>query len=248
MLFFPSVCDIGITMENQLKKETISETFNEISKTYDLTNRVLSFGIDTYWRKKLKKEFPQKKAMNLLDLATGTADQLISLVKNNPQIETAIGLDLAEGMLQIGSKKLKKHSLDSIASLQVGNAEQLDFADDSIDCITMSFGIRNLKTPLNCMKESYRCLRDGGRLLILEFSIPKNPIVKTLHLTYLRHILPTVGGLISKKKEAYKYLNETIEDFPYGTEFCNLLKEAGFKKAIAKPLTFGIASLYIAEK
>jgi len=225
----------------------VSQMFNAISPSYDRVNRILSFGIDQRWRKTLKKHLPEGSHIHLLDLATGTCDQLLELMKTG-KINKACGIDLAEEMLDIGKGKIAKSAFADKVSLSVASALEIPLDDESFDCTTISFGIRNVGDPLKCLKEMHRILKPKGRALILEFSHPENRSVRMLNLLYLRYILPTVGGMFSGKKSAYSYLNRTIESFPYGEAFCSLMEEAGFKKITAYPLTFGVATLYVGEK
>lgn len=235
-------------MPTQQTKSDAWKMFNQISPTYDRTNRILSLGIDQYWRKKVARFLPHKDKIRLLDCATGTGDQIFSLMKKSDRIHQAIGIDLASEMLRIGKQKLKKKSYAHQVTLKQASVLALPFVDNSFDCATISFGIRNVPDVGASLKEIFRVLAPGGRILVLEFSLPKNQKLKTAHLYYLRHWMPKIGALISKDKTAYTYLNETIESFPYGQEFCALLEETGFRNVLAHPLTFGIATLYQGDK
>lgn len=234
-------------LKEQIKTE-IWKMFNHISPTYDRINRILSLGIDKYWRKKVARFLPKKEKIRLLDCATGTGDQLFSIMKRSKKISQAVGVDLASEMLRIGKKKLKEKPYAQGVSLKQASVTELPFVDESFDCVTISFGIRNVADAEKGLKEIFRVLSPGGRILVLEFSLPKHPKLKAAHLFYLRHMLPKIGGWISKNKEAYKYLNETIETFPYGDNFCDLLVGAGFKNVQAHPLTFGVVTLYQGDK
>ena len=227
-------------------KGTSFEMFNRIAKTYDPVNRMLSFGLDIRWRKRVGLLLPQKvNGIDLLDLATGTADQVLFLCAQHPQkIENAVGMDLSEGMLSIGREKVKKRNLQDKIVLKTGDACNLPLEDNSFDAITISFGIRNVPDVPKALKEMHRVLRPGGKALILEFALPKNSIVRFGHLFYLRHVLPTVGGLVSGDKAAYRYLNTSIEAFPYGEAFADLMRDAGFTQSNVHNLTMGIANLY----
>ncbi|MCH9633430.1 MAG: Demethylmenaquinone methyltransferase [Chlamydiae bacterium] len=183
----------------------------------------------------------------MLDIATGTGEVLIQAL-NSGKVNKAVGIDLAEKMLAIAENKQKKLNLNPKISFQKGNALNLDFKDNTFDCTSISFGIRNVQNVPLALKEMHRVLKPNGRSLILEFSLPKNYLLKQLHLIYLRTILPKVGALFSKSKQSYVYLNKTIETFPYGTAFLQLLSEAGFKSPKAFPLLGGIATLYQADK
>lgn len=222
--------------------------FNHISPTYDRANRILSLGIDQYWRRKVAKFMPKKENIRLLDCATGTGDQLFSLMKRSRNVSQAVGIDMASEMLRIGKQKLKQKPYARKVTLKQACVTSLPFIDNSFDCATISFGIRNVVDVSSCLKEIHRVLNPGGRILVLEFSLPTNRKLKAAHLFYLRRLIPKVGGWISKDKEAYSYLNQTIETFPYGESFCHLLSDAGFKKVKAHPLTFGIVTLYQGDK
>lgn len=229
-------------------ESTISKMFNQISPTYDRVNRILSFGIDKSWRKRLVAKLPELNELKLLDVATGTCDQLMTILEHSSSKIQAVGIDIAEDMVKLGEEKLKNKPYASQIFLQIGSAAKLPFPDASFDCATISFGIRNMEDVNQCLSEIYRVLKKGGRLLILEFSLPSNRIIRSGSLFYLRHLLPKLGGWISKNKSAYSYLNQTIESFPHGKQFCNLLKKVGFTHVKAEPLTFGIASLYQGDK
>jgi demethylmenaquinone methyltransferase / 2-methoxy-6-polyprenyl-1,4-benzoquinol methylase len=222
--------------------------FDQISPTYDKVNRILSCGLDRSWRNQLARHLPQREKLSLLDSATGTGDQLFALMERSPHLESAVGIDLSTKMIDIARGKLKKKEYSSLVLLQEASATSLPFANESFDCATISFGIRNVSDPLLALAENFRVLKKGGRLLVLEFSLPKNAALRALHLFYLRKILPHLGGWISKNREAYTYLNETIESFPYGDAFCALMEKAGFANVRAHPLTMGIVSLYCGDK
>lgn len=225
----------------------VKHMFNEIAKTYDPINRVLSLGMDQRWRKKVAKYLPQKQNIYLLDLATGTADQLIALFESGASIHSAIGIDLASEMISIGEKKIQAKSYAKQIELQVGDAMHLPFEEAIFDACTFSFGIRNTADPLHCLEEILRVLKPGGRCLILEFSLPPFPI-RLPYLWYLRYVLPWLGGKLSKKPKAYRYLNQTIESFPSGESFLALMQRAGFAHSKAYLMAFGAVSLYVGEK
>ncbi len=221
--------------------------FDQISPTYDRTNRVLSLGLDLRWRKKVARYLPARPHCHVLDLATGTADQLIALFEAGASIQSAVGVDLAEEMLELGRKKVGKKPYRERVELLEGNAERLSFLPNSFDAVTCSFGIRNVSNVPSALKEVHRVLRPLGRVLILEFSLPKRPVLWG-YLLYLRHILPWVGGRLSKNPEAYRYLNQTIETFPSGRDFCLKMEQAGFKQVKAHPMALGAVTLYVGEK
>lgn len=226
----------------------IWKMFDLISPTYDLMNRVMTMGLDQYWRKKMLFFLPQKKEITLLDCATGTADQLIVLLENAPEIIQAHGIDLAQEMIRIGEKKICGKPYAGRVKFEQASAMSLPYPDNSFDCVTMSFGIRNVTDVLGCLKEIYRVLKPEGRALILECSIPSNRGIKIAHLFYMRNILPRIGGLIARNKDAYRYLNKTVETFPSGEDFCNIMRQADFVHAHAHPLTGGVVSIYRGDK
>jgi len=229
-------------------REEVWKIFDEISHTYDFINHLFSFGSDIYWRRKMIEHLPKIADIRLLDLATGTGDQLITIVKKAHQVKSALGIDLSHEMIRNGQKKIIDKSYAHQITLMEGDVTDISLEDEAVDCVTMSFGIRNVTKMQQCLEECYRVLTPSGKLLFLEFSLPKNRIIKGLHLFYLRHVIPYVAGWISRKRYAYRYLNETIETFPYGEEFCQCIKNAGFYRVKAFPLTFGVATLYIGEK
>jgi len=222
--------------------------FNDIAGRYDFLNRLLSLGQDVRWRNALKKFMPDTEGQTILDLATGTADVLITLTKNNPRILRGYGVDPAVKMLEIGRKKIEACHLDKILMLQQGDAQALGFLDNTFDCVTISFGIRNIPDLRLALLEMYRVTKKGGRVLILEFSKPENPLLKAGHWFYLQAVVPAVGFLFSGNFKAYSYLNQTIQSFPYGERFCKILKQMGFINIQPYPLMGGAATIYVAEK
>lgn len=236
-------------MSNQIseRKKESYKIFNEIASTYDVLNHTLSFGIDIYWRNKLLKHLPNKDSINALDLATGTGDVPLTLVAD-PRIKKITGLDLSSGMIDIGIQKIKKKGLEKKIFLMLGDGVNIPAGDNAFDLTTISFGIRNFSDPQKSLHDIYRVLKTDGRLMIMEFAIPTNPIIRALYFFYFRQILPRIGNLVSKHKDAYTYLNQSVEDFPYGDKFLNMMKTAGFTNLTKQPLTFGIAMLYIGDK
>lgn len=229
-------------------REDVWRMFDQISSTYDKVNRAMTAGLDVTWRKKMGSFLPKKDEISLLDCATGTADQIISLMDHHPNIVCAAGIDLAEQMLQIGRKKLENKPYKESVTLIKASALDIPFPDDTFDCVTMSFGIRNVTNTSVCLQEIYRVLKPGGMVLILESSVPSTPVLKQLHLLYLRQVLPRVGGWLSHKKDAYVYLNKTIETFPYGKQFCHLLEINRFYMTKMTPLMLGAVTIYQADK
>ena len=222
--------------------------FNRISGRYDALNRILSFGLDIGWRKKLAKFLPQRNNLEMLDLATGTADVPIYLLKTAPQIHSFYAIDKAEDMLKIAENKIKKEGLETEITLHEGDITDIPFDDGCFDGVTTAFGIRNVQEPLEALKEMRRVLKPRGCVLILEFSFPSNFFLRAVYLFYLRRIVPALGALISGDSQAYRYLTKTIENFPYGQEFISLMSEAGFQKTCLFPLAFGAATIYRGEK
>ncbi|MEX0961743.1 MAG: bifunctional demethylmenaquinone methyltransferase/2-methoxy-6-polyprenyl-1,4-benzoquinol methylase UbiE [Simkaniaceae bacterium] len=230
-----------------VSRKNVREMFDTISGRYDLINRILSFGLDKKWRRRLFNSLP-KAPFDLLDLATGTGDQVISFFELNAPIKQAIGIDISLKMLEVGKQKIEKRNLSSKVQFLEGDALDIPLDDGSVDVVTISFGIRNVEDVDRCLSEIYRVLRPNGCLLILEFSQVTNPFFRIGHKFYLRHILPKVGGFLSKQKSAYRYLNQTIETFPFGANFCKLLEKANFSKITFTPFTLGSVTLYKGEK
>ena len=222
--------------------------FDRIASRYDLANRLLSFGQDISWRKKLAELLPDRQSQSILDLTTGTGDVLLSLVKYSKNIRHGIGLDMSAKMLSEAKRKLPGSAISENLSLVRADATSIPCCDNSFDVVTIAFGIRNVTDVKKSLSEMHRVLNDSGKVLILEFSLPPNRLIRKLHLFYLRYLLPAIGGLISGDNAAYQYLNRTIESFPYGSDFLKLLDEAGFKSTKAHPLTFGVATIYEGEK
>jgi demethylmenaquinone methyltransferase/2-methoxy-6-polyprenyl-1,4-benzoquinol methylase len=220
--------------------------FDRIADRYDLLNRLLSFGTDVRWRRKVAKQLDGLSPLRLLDVATGTADQLLALVKGR-KFDFAVGLDVSRGMLGHGVRKVADANLPNPVAMVHGDALALPLADDSINAVTISFGIRNVLDVPKALTEMTRVLQPGGRAVILEFSLPANALIRWGYLIYFRHVLPKIGGLISGDWYAYNYLNKTVETFPYGEDFAELMRAAGFDSVRIIPLTFGIASIYVGE-
>jgi demethylmenaquinone methyltransferase/2-methoxy-6-polyprenyl-1,4-benzoquinol methylase len=241
--------EMSMTQEKAVpSRKEVWKMFDRIAHRYDLLNRLLSAGQDVVWRKKVGKFLPKKDKLHVLDVATGTADLLIYMRDTNPAVASGVGIDMAEQMLAIGREKLAKKGLDKQFTLRSGNAEAIPFSDNQFDAATISFGIRNVSDVPKALREMQRVLKPGGRALILEFSLPNNKLLRGLYLFYFRNILPKIGGLISGDFYAYKYLNNTVETFPYGKDFCKLMEDAGFKNVQMHPLTFGIATIYYGDK
>ena len=238
----------GSHVDPEPSRVEVWKMFDRVARRYDLLNRILSLGIDCAWRRKMASFLPAGKDLHVLDLATGTGDQLLFLFQQSNRLKSGIGMDLAEKMLEIGRKKVSTRGLSKAISLRTGNAMDIPSRDNQFDAVTISFGIRNMTDVNKALKEMHRVLKPGGRILILEFSLPGNRFLRSGYLLYLRHILPRIGALFSGDPHAYGYLNKTIETFPRGEAFCRLLEDEGFADAAAQPLTFGIATIYRGDK
>lgn len=231
---------------NEGKKEQVANMFNNISKNYDLLNHVLSLGIDVLWRKKAIKMLKKDQPKLILDIATGTGDFAIEALALNP--DKVIGVDISEGMLEEGRKKMKKKKLDHLIELQLGDSEKLLFPENNFDAVIVSFGVRNFENLEKGLSDMYRVLKPGGKTVIVEFSQPEKFPMKQVYNFYFKYILPQIGKLISKDNDAYTYLPESVQAFPYGKEFVSILEKVGFKNTTCTPLTFGISSIYVGEK
>lgn len=228
------------------KKQQVTKMFDTISKEYDSLNRVISFGIDVKWRNKVVEIVANKKPENILDIATGTGDLAISLTKTNAT--KIIGLDISDGMLEVGRQKIASKNLDEIISMVIGDSEDLPFEDNSFDAISVAFGVRNFMNLEKGLSEILRVLKPHGVFVILETSVPTKPVYKQGYKFYSKFILPTIGTLFSKDRSAYKYLCESASVFPFGEELNNILRQIGFINVEDKPQTFGVATIYTASK
>lgn len=226
-------------MENE--KQHIGQLFDRIAGTYDGLNHLLSLNIDRCWRRKAVK--PMHSAENMLDVAIGTADLTIELLKQG-KARQITGIDLSQQMMAIGEKKVAKHGYSAQVHFDYGSAQQMPYSDEVFDAVTCAYGVRNFANLDEGLSEMHRVLRPGGELMILEFSYPTNPFIRRAYDLYFSHILPFVGNLFSKDKSAYSYLNRSVKSFPYGEAFCEHLRQAGFTDITFKPLTFGITTIY----
>ncbi len=231
----------------QEKSEQVEHMFDNIAHSYDLLNRRLSFGIDSYWRKTALKQLEPFSPQKILDIATGTGDLAILSTKMlHPQHVT--GIDISEGMMDIGREKVRKNGLDNIISFEKQDCEKLTYQDNSFDAIISAFGIRNFQHLDKGLAEMCRVLKNGGHACIIELSHPMKFPMKQLFKIYSHTILPIYGKFVSKDNNAYRYLTSTIEAFPQGEEMTKSLKKAGFCQTRFKRLTFGICTCYIATK
>ncbi len=228
------------------KKEQVRTMFDAVAPKYDLLNKVLSFGIDKWWRKVTVNALKKLQPKTILDIATGTADLAIAAAQINPDHIT--GVDLSEGMLAIGRKKIEEKNLTPLISLERGDSEQLKFSDNAFDAVTVAFGVRNFQNLKSGLKEMSRVLKPGGKVFILEFSQPTLFPIKQFYSFYSRYILPMVGNKISGDTAAYTYLPESVRHFPSGSAFGDVLRQCRFSEVSIRPLTFGIVTLYIASK
>jgi len=228
------------------KKEQVTKMFDTISGEYDGLNRVISFGIDIKWRKKVVEIVKATNPDSILDIATGTGDLAINLAETNAT--KIIGLDISSGMLDIGKTKITAKKLDDRIEMIIGDSENMPFEDNSFDAITVAFGVRNFETLENGLKDILRVLKPGGTFVILETSVPTKFPFKQGYTFHSKIILPTIGKLFSKDKTAYKYLSESASVFPYGENLNNILRNIGFINVIDLPQTFGVATIYKASK
>ena len=228
------------------KKQQVAKMFNSISGRYDFLNHFLSLGIDILWRKKAVQYLKQFRSDLILDVATGTGDFALEAVRLNPS--KIIGIDISEGMLNVGRKKIQDSGLSDKITLQVGDSENLPFPDNYFDAVIVAFGVRNFENLDVGLSEIFRVLKAGGHVVILEFSKPTKFPMKQLYKIYFKYILPVMGRLISHDKTAYTYLPESVEVFPDGDQFLEHLKKLNFNSCEGRSLTFGISSLYTASK
>jgi len=225
------------------KKAYIAGMFDDIALKYDFLNHFLSFGIDNIWRKQLVNSFNSIHPEKILDLATGTADLAIKIAQTF-KTSKITGIDISEQMLRIGALKVEKNNLSDRIELKIGDAENIEFADESFDAVIVAFGVRNYENLNRGLTEMLRVLKSGGKLAILEFSMPDNKKVLILYKIYFLTILPFIGRMISKNFYAYKYLPISVNDFPDPPSFKIILQQIGFKDVKCKRLTFGICSLF----
>lgn len=221
--------------------------FNNIAFRYDFLNRFLSAGIDKGWRKKAIRQLVSLQPKMILDVATGTGDFAITCY-NILKPEKITGIDISDGMLDIGRKKVEKLKLEKKIELLNGDSEAILYDDNSFDAVTVAFGVRNFADLEKGLSEIYRVLKPGGKLIVLECSRPSLPIIKNLYSFYLNYVTPKVGQLISKNKDAYQYLNNSVQQFPEKKTFTHILNQLGYRHAFYKTLTLGICTIYCGEK
>ena len=224
----------------------VRSLFDSIAHRYDFLNHALSFGIDIIWRRRAIKLLQPLRPKQILDVATGTADLVIEAIQLNA--EQIICIDISSKMLEIGRNKIRSKKIEHLIKIESGEAEHLRFETGSFDLVMAGFGVRNFSDLELGLKEFYRVLRVGGCTMILEFSKPKRFPIKQIFNFYSKYFFPLIGGIVSNNRSAYKYLPNTVAEFPDGEEFCSILCSAGFATATFYPQTFGIASIYIAKK
>ena len=229
--------------QEESKKSQVGKMFDNIAPYYDFLNGFLTLGIDSSWRRKAIGSIKNRDAQNILDVATGTADMTLEINKQlNP--EKIIGMDLSNEMLEIGRQKVQKKRLDKLITLDQGDSENLQYQDNTFDAVTVAFGVRNFENLEQGLKEIKRVLKPDGQLVVLEFSKPTIFPFKQLFNMYFKYILPRIGSLTSKDSKAYHYLYESVQVFPDGDDFLNVLQSTGFKSYQCKKLSLGICSIY----
>lgn len=228
------------------KKEQVAQMFDAISGNYDGLNRVISFGIDIQWRKKVLQLVSYKNPKTVLDIATGTGDLAILMTKTSA--ERIVGLDISAGMLDVGRKKIEARNLSDKIEMILADSENIPFENDTFDAITVAFGVRNFETLEKGLAEILRVLKPNGIFVILETSVPEKTPYKQGYTFYSRNILPLIGKLFSKDDSAYQYLSESASVFPYGEALNNILRKTGFIDVVSMPQTFGVATIYSATK
>lgn len=234
--------------EQQSKKEQVEEMFDNIAPTYDRLNHIMSLNIDRLWRRRVVRIVRRAQPTKIMDVATGTGDLAIAMARrmDNTQI---LGIDLSEEMLAVAEEKVRKAWLAERISLHKGDAEQLNnVADGAIDVATVAFGVRNFENMERGLAEIFRTLKSDGRLIVLEFSIPRNSLVRWVYAQYSHRLLPRIGAMISKDKQAYTYLPESVEEFPSPERFTEILQKVGFRCVRRRSQSFGIAYIYEAIK
>jgi demethylmenaquinone methyltransferase/2-methoxy-6-polyprenyl-1,4-benzoquinol methylase len=234
--------------EEQSKKEQVEMMFDNIAPTYDKLNHIMSLNIDRVWRRRVMRIVRRAKARKIMDVATGTGDLAIAMAKRVDRTQI-LGVDLSVEMLAVARRKVEKQGLEERIMLEKGDAENLDMvATESIDAATVAFGVRNFENIERGLCEIFRTLKPGGKLVVLEFSMPKNRLVRWVYSQYAHRLLPRIGGMISKDKQAYTYLPDSVEEFPSPERFADMLRGVGFKSVKTRSQSFGIAYIYDATK
>lgn len=230
----------------QTKKEEVTSMFDNIAQRYDFMNHFLSLGIDRIWRRKAVHSLKTIEPKVILDIATGTGDFAIALLKLKPK--KIIGMDISKGMLEVGKRKMHERKIDHIIDMQHGDSENLPFDDGAFDAVTVAFGVRNFENLKQGLSEMLRVTRTGGKIVILEFSKPKKFPVKQTFAIYSKYVIPFFGKNIAKDEKAYAYLPESVSVFPEGKEFTDILRALGYNNVKAETVSGGIATLYTGIK
>lgn len=233
-------------MSKKASTSEIAGMFDSIAGRYDFLNHFLSMGIDRGWRKRLVRLLRQQQPAHVLDVATGTGDLAIAIAKSG--VPKVTGIDISAQMLAKGVQKVESRGLASTVNLTYGNSEEIAFPDQTFDAATVAFGVRNFERLSVGLAEMYRVLKPGGHIFVLEFSMPTNLVFRFLYRFYIFKILPLLGRCVSRSKNAYSYLPQSVDEFPKGDYFLKYLREVGFVKTYRIPLTFGIAELYVGER
>ena len=238
---------VPFSRSTESKKKQVEKMFDAIAFRYDFLNRFLSAGIDVRWRKKAIRQLVSLQPKTILDVATGTADFAITSYQILKP-EKIIGIDISDGMLEVGQKKIVKYGLENHIQLLNGDSEAIFFNDDAFDAVTVAFGVRNFENLEKGLSEIYRVLKPGGKLVVLECSKPTLPLVRTLYNFYMKFVTPKVGKLISKNNDAYQYLNNSVQQFPEKETFIHILNQSGYRHSFYKTLSLGICTIYCSEK
>lgn len=228
--------------------EKIRNLFDSIAKDYDKLNHILSLGVDRTWRKRALRQIAEERPQRILDIACGTGDFSIEIARHTCPETQITGLDLSEGMLKVMDAKVAEEGLSERISTCQGNSEKMDFADNSFDRVTIAFGIRNFENREIALREILRVLNPGGRLVILELSVPSNPVLRWCYNLYFTRVLPWIGGLVSGEKAAYNYLPASVLKFPGKEEWMETMRSCGYSDVHHKAFTFGICRMYTGEK
>ena len=228
------------------KKEQVAQMFDTISENYDGLNKIISFGTDAKWKQKILKMVAAKQPTTILDIATGTGD--LAILFANTSATEIIGLDISQGMLDIGKKKIEAQKLDTKIQMVLGDGENIPYADNYFDVITVAYGVRNFEHLEKGLSEILRTLKPGGQFIILETSVPTKFPFKQGYYVYTNFIMPTIGKLFSNDKKAYAYLSNSAQNFPFGEVLNNILRKIGFIEVVHLPQTMGVATIYTASK
>ncbi len=235
-------------MSELVIKSESPKMFDSIACRYDVLNQVLSFGMAMGWRQRIVACFPEKTDMLVLDVATGTADIPLLLARSLASIKRIVGVDLSQGMLAAGRRKVKRAGLSARIDLKTGDGQRLFFEDRSFDVVTLGFGLRNFPDPMQGLMEACRVLKTNGRLVVLEFSRPEAFPARQGHQLYMQFFVPMVGLVLTGNLKAYEYLSHTVMVFPHGERFLRILRQVGFREVKRKPLLFGAVTIYIGIK